>query len=518
MAALKPADHGLTTRLFSSPVPLYSAAVLFRLVLVVYGLWQDANSPLKYTDIDYLVFTDATRFVSQGHPAGPYARETYRYTPLLSWALIPTTWTAPANPIWVNVACFSFGKLLFALADVVAGALLVRVLTTKGRGMPAMDAPTARKFAAIWLLNPMVATISTRGSSEGLLAVLVLALLWAVLSRRVVLAGLLLGLAVHFKIYPFIYAPAIVWWMDDDRMSPAPAARQSSAPGALTSFLTVPRLKLALVSLGAFMALNWAMYASYGSPFLVHTYLYHVTRIDHRHNFSPYNIPLYLASASPDDVSRGVRVESVAFLPQLLLSCVLIPLIMAKKDLPTTMLAQTWAFVAFNKVCTSQVREKRPPPFSFCFAFYNSTHVLAFDRTSEPQKLTKCWVQIPWAVFSLVPHLSPALSSTLFFPAQRQTGNSRLATLGLDASSVAAAGLRVGIPWGKHFCTRAVVIKPGFLPCKLLDSGGHRGRCSVARTMGVAWRHRTMYAQSFCLLADGLLTGKTDRWAHGRKG
>lgn len=356
MAPLKPADHGLKSRLFSSPVPLYSTAVLFRLVLVVYGLWQDANSPLKYTDIDYLVFTDATRFVAQGHPAGPYARETYRYTPLLSWALIPTTWTAPASPIWVNVACFSFGKLLFALADVVAGALVVRVLTIRGRGMPAMDAPTARKFAAIWLLNPMVATISTRGSSEGLLAVLVLALLWAVLSRRVVLAGLLLGLAVHFKIYPFIYAPAIVWWMDDDRMSPTPtpATHQSSPLGALASFLTLPRLKLALVSLAAFMALNWTMYASYGSPFLVHTYLYHVTRIDHRHNFSPYNIPLYLASASPDDVSRGVRVESLAFLPQLLLSCVLIPLIMAKKDLPTTMLAQTWAFVAFNKVCTSQ--------------------------------------------------------------------------------------------------------------------------------------------------------------------
>ncbi|KAK7699989.1 GPI mannosyltransferase 1 [Diaporthe eres] len=357
MAPLKPADHGLKSRLFSSPVPLYSTAVLFRLVLVVYGLWQDANSPLKYTDIDYLVFTDATRFVAQGHPAGPYARETYRYTPLLSWALIPTTWTAPASPIWVNVACFSFGKLLFALADVVAGALVVRVLTIRGRGMPAMDAPTARKFAAIWLLNPMVATISTRGSSEGLLAVLVLALLWAVLSRRVVLAGLLLGLAVHFKIYPFIYAPAIVWWMDDDRMSPTPATHQSSPLGALASFLTLPRLKLALVSLAAFMALNWTMYASYGSPFLVHTYLYHVTRIDHRHNFSPYNIPLYLASASPDDVSRGVRVESLAFLPQLLLSCVLIPLIMAKKDLPTTMLAQTWAFVAFNKVCTSQSLE-----------------------------------------------------------------------------------------------------------------------------------------------------------------
>ncbi|KAJ0107990.1 hypothetical protein J7T55_008126 [Diaporthe amygdali] len=338
----------LKSTLFSSPVPLYTASVLLRAVLIVYGLWQDANSPLKYTDIDYLVFTDATRFVSQGRTEGPYARETYRYTPLLSWALIPTTWTTDVNPHWVNVAWFSFGKLLFAAADVVAGALIVSILTMRGRGMLAMDESTARGFAAIWLLNPMVATISTRGSSEGLLAVMVLALLWAVLSRRVTLAGVLLGLGVHFKIYPFIYAPAIVWWMDQDHISGEPA-NQSWVVGAVATFLTGPRLKLALVSLSVFMALNLTMYASYGHPFLVHTYLHHVTRIDHRHNFSPYNILLYLASASPDDISRGIRVESVAFFPQLLLSCVLIPLIMAKKDLPTTMLAQTWAFVAFNK-------------------------------------------------------------------------------------------------------------------------------------------------------------------------
>lgn len=425
--------------MLSSPAPLYTAAVVLRVVLLVYGLWQDANSPLKYTDIDYLVFTDATRFVSQGHPAGPYARETYRYTPLLSWALIPTTWTAPWGPYWVSVACFSFGKLLFALADVVAGALVVSVLTIKGRGMPAMDAPTARKFAAIWLLNPMVATISTRGSSEGLLAVLVLALLWAVLSRRVALAGVLLGLGVHFKIYPFIYAPAIVWWMDHDRMSSTPPPAPSSAVGALAAFLTAPRLKFAIVSLGAFMALNLTMYASYGAPFLVHTYLYHVTRIDHRHNFSPYNIPLYVASASPEDVSRGARVESVAFLPQLLLSCVLIPLIMAKKDLPTTMLAQTWAFVAFNKVCTSQVRKSLPSPASQPTSWLSfALQILSTAKRTQADRV---------AVFSLVSHFPSTLSSTLFFPAKRQTRNSCLVALGLDASSVAAAGLRVGIPW-----------------------------------------------------------------------
>ncbi|TQS32096.1 hypothetical protein Golomagni_07599 [Golovinomyces magnicellulatus] len=46
--------------------------------------------------------------------------------------------------------------------------------------------------------------------------------------------------------------------------------------------------------------------------------------------------------------------ESLAFLPQLLLSCVLIPFAIAKKDLATSMMAQTFAFVTFNKVCTSQ--------------------------------------------------------------------------------------------------------------------------------------------------------------------
>lgn len=98
----------------------------------------------------------------------------------------------------------------------------------------------------------------------------------------------------------------------------------------------------------------------YGWPFLEHSYFYHLTRIDHRHNFSPYNTLLYLNSSPKTDASASaspsLELERLAFLPQILLSAVLIPLVLSKKDLPSTMLAQTFAFVAFNKVCTSQVR------------------------------------------------------------------------------------------------------------------------------------------------------------------
>lgn len=329
------------------PTPLLLLAALLRVALLVYGTFQDAHSAIKYTDIDYLVFTDASRYV--WHAQSPYARDTYRYTPLLAWLLLPT------------VSFFSFGKVVFALADLLAGWLILRIL--RRRGIPP---ERAGAFAALWLWNPMVATISTRGSAEGLLGVLATALVWAAEGQRVNLAAVLLGLGVHFKIYPCIWAPAIAWWMDDER-----TRRKQARLG----FLSRDRIQLAAVSLATFMGLNVLMYAvyvfppfcllvvpqysnrlrSYGRPFLVHTFFHHLTRIDHRHNFSPYNVLLYLASSRP---GIPLHAESLAFLPQLALSCVLIPLVLAKKDLATSMMAQTFAFVTFNKVCTSQVSRR----------------------------------------------------------------------------------------------------------------------------------------------------------------
>lgn len=329
---------------FQSARAVFSASIILRAIFLLYGLWQDANSPMKYTDIDYNVFTDAARFISRGQ--SPYARDTYRYTPLLAWMIYPTVWP---GRFW-----FSFGKVLFAVGDVAAGWMMLRILKEYGK----MNDEQALKFASIWLLNPMVATISTRGSSEGLLGVFVTALLWAVLAKQIPVAGFLLGFAIHFKIYPFIYAASIVWWLDDERIGQKKEkSKNVSHPSAfdqLFSFLNTERMYLAIYSLLTFAVLNVAMYVMYGYPFLEHSYFYHLIRIDHRHNFSPYNTLLYLNS-SPHATSSSFELERLAFLPQLLLSAVFVPIALAKKDLPSTMLAQTFAFVTFNKVCTSQV-------------------------------------------------------------------------------------------------------------------------------------------------------------------
>jgi phosphatidylinositol glycan class M len=60
---------------------LFGAALGLRLVLLLYGHVQDQLMAVKYTDVDYDVYTDAAREMAEGH--SPFERTTYRYTPVL---------------------------------------------------------------------------------------------------------------------------------------------------------------------------------------------------------------------------------------------------------------------------------------------------------------------------------------------------------------------------------------------------------------------------------------------------
>jgi phosphatidylinositol glycan class M len=211
-----------------------------------------------------------------------------------------------------------------------------------------------------------VAVISTRGNAEGLLGFMTSLLILFVQQRRPIQTGLLLGFAVHFKIYPVIYTPTILLALDaqyDRLVYPrsevkAYGVHQPSTYTGMLSYINRSRVVFSIAAaLGFIVSTAW-MYHLYGQEFIQHTYLHHFTRLDHRHNFSPYHLTLYLSSAAP---KQTWSISSLAFIPQLVLAGVLIPLALYGKDLATTMFAQTFAFVAFNKVCTSQVRPNTHP-------------------------------------------------------------------------------------------------------------------------------------------------------------
>jgi phosphatidylinositol glycan class M len=102
-----------------------------------------------------------------------------------------------------------------------------------------------------------------------------------------------------------------------------------------------------------------------GYPFLYETYLYHLHRLDHRHNFSPYFYLMYLTYPSldsPPALSHPfwrtlLRSPLTSFVPQMTLA-IGTGLIFSwrKEDLVFTWFVQSVVFVLFNKVCTSQVR------------------------------------------------------------------------------------------------------------------------------------------------------------------
>ncbi|KAG0275239.1 hypothetical protein BGZ95_009041 [Linnemannia exigua] len=337
------------------------ASVALHGILLIYGHWQDTHLVVKYTDIDYVVFTDASRYLTQGQ--SPYKRATYRYTPLLAQMLMPN--------IWFNE---SFGKWIFTGANFLIGVLIQKILRLRG-----MSESRAVKFNAIWLLNPMVANISTRGNAESVIGAMVLGSFYLIMKRRIGWGAFLYGLSVHFKTYPIIYSISLLVMMDDkyfqvqeaeslgdkdkdvrdEREGQSSSGHRAVHTGSkdsvvvkavkdLVSFITWRRVQFGLLSGAWFFFFTGLMYYMYGYEFLYETYLYHVTRKDHRHNFSFWFYNIYLTFTSP----TGTMVGVLTFVPQLAL--VLAIGCCFGKDIFFCAFLQTFAFVAWNKVCTAQ--------------------------------------------------------------------------------------------------------------------------------------------------------------------
>lgn len=262
---------------FTRNVPSFTsilvAAVVLRIGLIAYSEWHDTHSVVKYTDVDYRVFSDAARFTLNPNPelgnvargplghylplgeyvlrfplgrcakflSSPYTRQTYRYTPFLALLLFPNE--------WIHV---SFGKCLFAACDIAAGMLIYKLLVDvilPSKLAPETRRKTATVLSAIHLLNPMVFTISTRGSSESVLMLFVLLTLYAAMKKRWDTAAVLLGLSTHWKIYPFVYGVACLGVVSEN------VARDGF--GRIVNPRTI---RFAVVSAGTFVLLGAGLY------------------------------------------------------------------------------------------------------------------------------------------------------------------------------------------------------------------------------------------------------------------
>lgn len=246
----------------------------------------------------------------------PYERATYRYSPVFALMLLPDAW----------LGSHSIGKFFFSAFDIALGTTMARLGRSRGLG------EDARLVAVAWLANPIAIGICTRGSSDAIVAALVAIAIDLADSKLPIMAGAVLGSAVHVKLYPIIHVPAFVVYFastDSDGLCMA----RNCAASALAAFLTT--------SVAACMAYN---------EYLDEALLYHIRRADHRHNFSPFWFPIYLS------LHASVMRDVIGLAPFVLHAASQAATIfcLARRDVAVCVFAQTLLFVAANKVSTAQ--------------------------------------------------------------------------------------------------------------------------------------------------------------------
>ncbi len=368
------------------------------------GRWLPGVS---YTDIDFLVFTDAAEYLKRG--MSPYDRHTYRYTPFLAEFLS-------------RLPHKEFGRHLFCVADALCGYIILHERRARRKQQPKEDTDNKGSSespwlsaelvdALLWLYNPMAINICTRGSSESLMVLLpVLLTFWvatgnerqqqintdggnanggAVSYVRVLLTGICHGVAIHSKLYPVIYSLSYMAYF-----ATAPRSGSGTSTSTVTTktstfpwknplkllrlaklwivrllFSSKPVLFL-FTFLATFGFLTWLAVHIYGEIALQEGLLYHFSRVDHRHNYSMYWYWIYLARARTANAAMASAVGAstavsnmfslstlgrLLLIPQaFLLAFSSVGMAPHNGQLGLTLFVQTYLFVTHNKVITAQ--------------------------------------------------------------------------------------------------------------------------------------------------------------------
>ena len=364
---------------------------------------------VKYTDIDYDVFTDAAEHVSNGR--SPFRRHTYRYTPFIAWILSFAS-SADAISWWRHPKYF--GKILFCVADSLCGLIIMKLKQSSRIHNRNDDVGTNIKIqdALWWMYNPLPINICTRGSGESFVVLLpVLFTLITVMSTSKctkryqiwsvsIVAGIIHGLAIHAKLYPIIYTVSFMAYISLQEQSLQTKSRTKKSMSSTIGWYSVMTpvidddtvnsrikypfpwlnpirlLKLIrlwiqrlLLTLSSLLFLNFSMTTFavltniavklYGDESLEEGLLYHFSRLDHRHNYSMFWYWIYLARGKVSRLGGDMSSSSLTIMSKgLLLPQVVLLLYsslgIAPYDLSFALFLQTFSFVAQNKVMTAQ--------------------------------------------------------------------------------------------------------------------------------------------------------------------
>jgi phosphatidylinositol glycan class M len=413
---------------------------------------DDGAGGVQYTDIDYYVFTDAAKLVVQGQ--SPFDRHTYRYTPFLAYYL--SFFSPHIDIISRYLFCIAdalCGYLILILrrqSRQRRDATLKVGSTERENGFQSESASLCDLIPSDsmwWLYNPLPINICTRGSAESLQVLLPVLLAIAVatigvndkriqsdtwtntrssrrpsllecsipdmagivwkdaLVRRACVCGCILGLAIHLKIYPLIYTLSFMAYFS--RLEGAPCWKpEIHAPHFCCNYdwvhhhvrIWIMRLirpasiALLLSTITTAATITLAAVLMFGTESWEIGVAYHLSRLDHRHNYSSYWYWIYLARAKAH--ASGLYNASAALgvfgkfllVPQAILLFVS-SLGIGPYNLELTLFLQTFLFVLQNKVITGQYFTWYLALVPLCFPGTTTTSTSPFIQAYDKRLL-----------------------------------------------------------------------------------------------------------------------------------
>ena len=341
----------------SLPLCLF-VSITVRILMIYVSTLVDSYFHIQYTDVDYLVITDGSKNFN------PYNRETFRYSPIIAWLVIPN-----------NYISQDYGKILFSCIDTICSYIMHLIILQLQPERSSSDEGDIRQFSCnsnilslnptsvvwLWALNPLSIVLSTRGSFDCISNLMLVMTMFHVIKKHFVFAGLWYGLFIHFRIYPIIYILVfLVYIFNNHKTSAVDSSSQKQAVVASLYFLAATLTSVFLCTL--------ISYCLYGHDYIDNAILYHMQRVDFKHNFSLHFYYNYLFY---DDISikqslSVLQFNNYAELTAMLVSAftqsgaliILIAVVSFKyahRNFIFALFLVTLVFVTFNRVITAQV-------------------------------------------------------------------------------------------------------------------------------------------------------------------